>query len=202
VPTLLTPHLSVDRGLCQHSVVTIHTVPTLCCAVALTPHPSVDRGLCQHSVVTIQGVSTSHIAILATELHIRSSLKADVNSTIFDPIPSAASLSDPAFAQVLALTDYTIASTSLHAETDGDSLCGDSSVDPTTEVSQQLQCEMNDRKGTASLAKKFSFLAYKLQRVTAIGALSSATNGRHLGFRFWAIISASINIYAPIFTSR
>jgi len=120
--------------------------------------------------------STSHIAILATELHKRSSLKADVNSTIFDPIPSAASLSDPAFAQVLALTDYTIASTSLHAETDGDSLCGDSSVDPTTEVSQQLQCEMKDRKGTASLAKKFSFLAYKLQRVTAIGALSSATN--------------------------
>jgi len=27
-------------------------------------------------------------------------------------------------------------------------------------------------------------------------------DGRHLGFRFWAIISASINIFAPNFTPR
>ena len=31
---------------------------------------------------------------------------------------------------------------------------------------------------------------------------SKMADGRHLGFRFWAIISASINIFAPNFTPR
>jgi len=35
---------------------------------------------------------------------------------------------------------------------------------------------VKDSKGTTSFAKKFSFLADKLQTVTAIGALSSASN--------------------------
>ena len=89
-----------------------------------------------------------------------SSLKADMNSTISYPIPSAACLSDPAFAQVLALTeDYTIVSTSVTcSQTDGDSLCGDSPVDPPVLGSQQLHCEGHQRHSKPRQEIQFTFL--------------------------------------------
>ena len=116
----------------------LSTVRLLQCCTDNHRFNTVDDGLSRHTVVT-------HFTLLSWWLSftIIFSLKADVNSSLhiqyFNPIPSAASLSDSTFAQVLALTeDYTRASTSVGvtcSQTDGDSLCGDSPVDPTTSES-------------------------------------------------------------------
>ena len=108
-------------------------------------------------------------AMLLNELHKRFQPIMDVNSDSFNPVPSAACLLDPVFAQVLLIPEQ---APLLHAaKLMVISMC-DNPVAPATAAT----AAMIDSKGKAAFAKKLSFLANKSQAATSTGTLSIVTN--------------------------
>ena len=108
-------------------------------------------------------------AMLLNELHKHFQPIMEVNSDSFNAIPSAACLSDLAFAPVLLIPEQ---APLLHAaKLMVISMC-DSPVSPATVETATT----TDSKGKAALAKKFSFLANKLQAATSTGTLFMITN--------------------------
>jgi len=95
----------------------------------------------------------------------------DVNCDSFNAVPSAACLLDPVFAQVLLVPEQ---APLLHAtKLMVISMC-DNPVAPATAETAAMNI---DSKGKTALAKKFSFLANKLQpAATSTGTLSMVTN--------------------------
>jgi len=107
--------------------------------------------------------------MLLNELHKRFQPIMDVNSDSFNPVPSAACLLDPVFAQVLLIPEQ---APLLHAaKLMVISMC-DNPVAPATAAT----AAMIDSKGKAAFAKKLSFLANKSQAATSTGTLSIVTN--------------------------
>jgi len=104
--------------------------------------------------------------MLLNELHKRFQPIMDVNCDSFNPVPSAACLLDPVFAQVGLLLIPEQAPLLRAAKLMVISMC-DNPV---------ATAAMIDSKGKAALAKKFSFLANNLQAAASTGTLSMVTN--------------------------
>jgi len=107
--------------------------------------------------------------MLLNELHKHFQPIMDVNSDSFNPVPSAACLLDPVFAHVLLIAEQ---APLLHAaKLMVISMCDNPLAPATAQTAAMI-----DSKGKAALAKKFSFLANKLQAATSTGTLSMVTN--------------------------
>jgi len=110
--------------------------------------------------------------MLLNELYKRFQPIMDVNRDSFNPVPSAACLSDSVFAQVLLIPEH---APQLHAsKLMVISMCDNPVALAAAETA--AAAAMIDSKGKAALAKKFSFLANKSQAARSTGTLSMVTN--------------------------